>query len=140
MSKDFPAVWDDLESTLNDIRRAISRRAFGYRTEVREPYLDMIDRENEIEIIAELPGVDKKGIEVSIYENSIEISAESKSESEERKENYYCRERECAKFRRKLTLPSEIEPENAKSKYENGILRIILPKKEKKKGRKIPVE
>jgi Molecular chaperone (small heat shock protein) len=140
MSKDFPAVWDDLENTLNDIRRTISRRAFGYRTEVREPYLDIIDRENEIEIIAELPGVDKKDIEVSICENSIEISAESETKKEEKKENYYYRERECAKFRRKLTLPSDIEPEKAKSKYENGILKIVLPKKEKKKGRKIPIE
>jgi len=84
---------------------------------IREPLVDVFEDDERVTVIAELPGVEKDEIEVDSTGDELIIKASDK---------YY----------KKLKLPSEVKPEEAKTSYRNGILEIILPKVQKGKGKK----
>ncbi len=96
---------------------------------VREPYADIIETDREIKVTIEIPGVDKKDIDLNATENSLEVSAEVKEEEEEEKEGYIRKERRYKKYYRAFALPEEVDPTKAKTTFKNGILQIVLPKK-----------
>jgi len=129
--------WDEFERAMEEMRRSLVRkRPFG---DVREPYIDMIERSDEIEVVAELPGAKKEDIDISVEGDMFTISADVKSEKEEEKGNYLYRERSYKRFARKIALPANVDVERAKSRFENGNLRIVFPKIGGK-GRKINIE
>lgn len=95
--------------------------------EEREPLVDIIEEENEIRVVAELPGVEKDDIHIYATEKTVTIDVSGKERS------YY----------KELELPVEIDPRKSKSNYKNGILEVILSKKngaKKSKGESIPIE
>ncbi|HPF44432.1 MAG TPA: Hsp20/alpha crystallin family protein [Syntrophomonadaceae bacterium] len=100
-------------------------------------------RENEKEYIleAELPGISKDEVKVEIDEDRITISAQKQEQSDEEKDNYIRRERSYRAMTRSFSIP-DIDTENIKAKYEDGILCITLPKVEQKsvKGKQISIE
>ncbi len=107
---------------------------------IREPLIDIRDEGNKLKIVAEMPGVDKKDIEIDLGDNSISISAASKTDTEEKdaeKGSYYS-ERSFQSFSRTIPLPAEIKRDGAEAELKNGILEITLEKKhpEERKGNK----
>lgn len=94
--------------------------------------------ETETGVIAEfeLPGVDKKDINISITAKDAEVSVARKEEKEERKKKFYRKEARTLSFYRKITFPAEIIPEKAKATYRNGILRVEAPKAKPSKKQK----
>ncbi|KAA0010609.1 MAG: Hsp20/alpha crystallin family protein [Thermoplasmata archaeon] len=112
------------------------RRAFGIAMARRKPYCDVIERENEIILLIDLPGFSKKDVEIEVGEGYVRVKAERK---EEEKGEYVIKER-MKSFYRRIELPGEIKIDETKAKLRNGVLEIILPKKEGKKGRKIRVD
>ena len=94
------------------------------------PRMDVTDNENSIIIKAEVPGVEKKDINISIKDNVLAIEGEKKDEVVDEKANYYRSERVFGTFKRQFQLPDEVEAEKVDAKYENGILTIDLKKKE----------
>lgn len=106
----------------------------------REPLTDIIENEKEIKIIAEIPGVEKSDIKINATQDSIEISAETKKEEEEKGKGYARRERRYTKFYRSFTLPKPVIPEKAKASYKNGVLEITIPKAEEEKKTTIKIE
>lgn len=96
---------------------------------VREPYADIIETDREVKVTIEIPGVDKKDIDLNATENSLEVSAEMKEEEKEEKEGYIRKERRYNKYYRAFALPEEVDPTKAKTTFKNGILQIVLPKK-----------
>ncbi|MDI9644194.1 MAG: Hsp20 family protein [Candidatus Verstraetearchaeota archaeon] len=95
--------------------------------EEREPLVDIIDGENEVRVVAELPGVEKEDIKLYATEKTLTIDVSSRERS------YY----------KELELPVEVEPSNARSNYKNGILEVVLTKKKetrKPKGESIPID
>jgi HSP20 family protein len=98
---------------------------------VREPLIDVIDQEKTIEVMAELPGVDKKDIEVNVNEDSVSLAAEQKQEvkQEQEQKGYYFHERSFQKFYRKIPLPAEVIPEKTNAEFKAGILKLTLQKK-----------
>ncbi len=107
---------------------------------VREPYADIMETDREVKVTIEIPGVDKKDININATENSLEVSAEMKKEEEEEEEGYVRRERRYNKYYRAFALPEEVEPTKAKTTFKNGILQIVLPKKRIEKRTTIKVE
>ncbi|MCW1296907.1 MAG: Hsp20/alpha crystallin family protein [Candidatus Parvarchaeota archaeon] len=99
----------------------------------REPICDFRDTEDALILTLEMPGVKKDEIEIKATKDTIEIKSETKKLVHEEKEGFYRRERSYRGFYRKLTLPCEIIPEKIEATYEDGILEIKMPKKEKKK-------
>lgn len=113
--------------------------------EIRQPLVDVIDKGKFVQVIAELPGIDKKGIDIDINENSVSIKTEAKKELTQTKHDkgYYFHERAYKSFFRKLPLPSEVLANKAKAEFKDGILKIEIPKKvgpvQKKKVFKVHV-
>jgi HSP20 family protein len=94
--------------------------------EKREPLVDVLESEDNINIIAELPGVAKENIDLTGKQNSITISVDTSDR----------------KYYKELQLPCEVDLENAKSEYKNGVLEVVLKKtkEEKPVGRKLKVD
>jgi len=115
-------------------------RDWAEGAELRAPAADLIERENEILVRAELPGVKKEDISISLTADSITIQAQSQSEAEEEKGDYRRREIRSSAFSRSLWLPAEVDSEGAKAAFKDGVLEVTLPKAAAAKGKSIPVE
>ena len=102
------------------------------------PLLDLVETEKEYVIKAEIPGLDKKNIDVEIDNNTLILKGEKKFEKEEENEESYVCERCYGTFRREIALPENCNEGKIEGTYENGVLKLTLPKievkeKEKKK-------
>jgi HSP20 family protein len=105
------------------------------------PRLDVIEREDEFLVKAELPGVKKDDIEVSLEDGVLTITAETKSETEEKEgERVIRQERRYGKYLRSLRLGKEIDERKVKAAYKDGVLELTLPKAEEVKPKKISVD
>jgi len=104
------------------------------------PLVDVIDKKDEIIVKAELPGVDKKDVKISLIENTLTIRGERKEEQEVKKEDYYCCERVQGSYSRTIALPVGIDKTKVKASFTNGILEIALPKIEEIKPKEIEIK
>lgn len=103
------------------------------------PKMDIIDHDEEIEIQAALPGVNKEDLDVSITNQSITIrTCRKKEEKEEGK--YFRREITRGEFLRTLSLPDNVDSDKAKATFENGLLKLTIPKMEKSKHKRIEIK
>lgn len=109
-------------------------------SDLRAPAVDLIDRENEILLRAELPGVRKEDISISLTADSITIEARSKQEEAEEKGDYRRREISSSAFSRSMSLPAEVDTDAAKAVFKDGVLEVTLPKKPAAKGKTVPIE
>lgn len=92
--------------------------------------MDVIDRNDRYEVLVDLPGVKKDDIQVTIEGNRVSIAAEAKSEKEVRNgDRLIHSERFAASYARSFELPAEVTEEGAEAAYENGVLRLALPKR-----------
>ncbi|MGD9385918.1 MAG: Hsp20/alpha crystallin family protein [Thioalkalispiraceae bacterium] len=108
--------------------------------EGRPPKVDIINRDDEVLVKAELPGVDKKDIDISLTENTVTIRGKTSHEEKEEKGDYYRCEMTRGSYTRTLSLPADIDEEKSKAKFKDGILELTLPKLQKSKRRTIKVE
>ncbi len=92
------------------------------------PAIEVKEKKNEYKIKVELPDVKKEDIDVELKENSISISAETKFEECKEEENLKTSEFRYGKFSRVIPFEHQINPDNAKCEYKNGVLHIQLPK------------
>lgn len=106
----------------------------------KRPNVDVIDRDNEILVRAELPGVEKKDIDVSVDNSTLTIRASSSYEKKESEENYYRSEMAHGSFSRTISLPCEVDDKKADAKFSNGILELSMPKLPGAKRRRIAVK
>ena len=104
------------------------------------PTLDIADKEDAVVVNAEMPGCKAEDIELSVYDNTLIISGEKKESSETREEDYYRTETYRGKFRRDVSLPTEVDADNIKAECQDGVLNITLPKMENSKARRIKVQ
>jgi HSP20 family protein len=103
------------------------------------PAVDIYEGEKEITLKAELPGIDKKDVQVEINDGVITLRGERKIEKENKKENYHRVERSYGIFNRSFTLPTTVDPGKVKANYKDGVLSVTLPRKEEAKPKSIPV-
>ena len=109
--------------------------------EGRMPKVDLIDRETEIIVRAELPGASKDDLEITLAEGTVTIEAHTTAEKKEEEEGkYYRREMSRGEFRRTVGLPAEVDETKAKATFADGILELTLPKLEKTPKRSVRVE
>lgn len=106
----------------------------------RLPILDVIDREADVLVRAEIPGIDKKDIDISVTDNLLTIKGQSNHEKKEEKGDYHRHEISSASFARSFTLPGEVDSAKAVANLKDGVLEITLPKLEGSKRRSIAVQ
>lgn len=104
------------------------------------PRVDVVDKDDEVEVTAELPGVTKDQLDVSVSDNALTIRGSTTHEEKEEKGEYYRREIRKGEFSRTVALPADVKGDQAKASFEDGVLTITLPKLEKAKRSSIKVE
>lgn len=104
------------------------------------PSVDVVDRESEILVRAELPGVDKKDLDITVSDDSVTIKGSTKQESKEEKGDFYRCEISQGSFARTIALPCAVSSEKGKASFKDGLLELVLPKTAPSKRRSIKVE
>lgn len=108
--------------------------------ELKVPTVDVVDRDNEIVVRAELPGVEKKDLDVTLSDDAVTIKGSTRKDVKEEKGDYYRREISEGTFSRTVALPATINTETAKASFKDGLLELTLPKVERAKKRSIKVD
>jgi HSP20 family protein len=104
------------------------------------PACDVFEDRDAVKIVAEIPGVDPKGVKLSIENNVLTIRGEKKQTAEEKTERLHRYERSYGVFERSFALPSTVDPEKIEAKVDAGVLTVLLPKSERARPREIPVK
>ena len=103
--------------------------------------IDIRDHDDEIIVVADLPGAEKEDVSVSLVNpGMLEIRSERSTNKEEKEEGYYMRERMSGSMSRIVTLPHEVTDEGASATFKNGILEIRMKKSTTPRGAQITVE
>jgi HSP20 family protein len=103
------------------------------------PAVDIYEQGNDIVLKAELPGVDPKDVDIRLENNVLTLRGERKFENEVKKENYHRVERSYGTFSRSFTLPSVVNQTGIKADFKDGMLKVILPKREEAKPKQIEI-
>jgi HSP20 family protein len=93
------------------------------------PVVDFIDTEKAYELTAELPGIDEKDIEVKLANGILSIKGEKQEEKEEKKKDYYLRERNFGLFERSFQVPDGVDTDKIEASFKKGVLTVTLAKK-----------
>jgi HSP20 family protein len=103
------------------------------------PAVDIYEQDGNIVLKAELPGVDPKDVDIRVENNVLTLRGERKLENDVKKENYHRVERTYGSFSRSFTLPNVVDTEKIKAEYKDGVLRVVLPKREEAKPKQISI-
>jgi len=114
----------------------------GYPSmEIWQPAIEVEEQPGQLKITAEVPGLNKEDIKVSVTNDVLTIEGERKQEKEEKRKGYYHSERSYGKFSRIIVLPDGANTDQATAQLNNGTMEIIVPIPERKEERKeIPVK
>ena len=104
------------------------------------PSMDVVETDKEIEVTAELPGLEEKDVQVNVAGNVLTITGEKKAEKEEKDKDYRMFERSYGSFSRTLELPDGINPDNIKASLANGVLKVTVPKPAPAQMKKVEVK
>lgn len=107
---------------------------------IRIPQLDVIDRDKDIVLRAEVPGVEKKDIDISISDGTLMIKGCVAREAKEERKDYFRCEIAQGNFSRSLALPSGVDTEKISANLKDGILEVVLPKEESAQRRTVEVK
>ncbi len=139
MKKEMDRIWHDVFSATGPAVD-VSRKRVGAQEGAATPAIDIIDREKEIVIRAEMPGVKREDVSVSLEESTLSIKGEIKEEAEKEGGKYTYSERKYRCFARSLNLPLKIKPEDIKAALKDGLLYIRLPKAVEEQPKKIKID
>jgi HSP20 family protein len=103
------------------------------------PAVDIFETEGELVVKAELPGMERKDITLNLENNVLTLRGERRFEKETKDENYHRIERAYGAFSRVFSIPSTVDEEKIRADYTDGVLKIVLPKKEQAKPKQIRI-
>lgn len=103
------------------------------------PAVDIYEQNGNIELKAELPGIDPKDVDIRVENNVLTLRGERRLDNEVKRESYHRVERAYGAFSRSFTLPTVVDTEKILAEYKDGVLRLVLPKKEEAKPRQIQI-
>jgi len=109
------------------------RRPFDWRWPGEpefSPKMDVIDQEKEIVVRAEIPGVEKEDLEVTVTDHSVCIQAKTRKEKKEEKKNYFHQEISQGEIYRSILLPCQVDETGASASFKNGVFELTVPKLE----------
>ena len=106
------------------------------------PKMDVADLKDKIEVKVELPGQDKDAVTLTCENGILTLSGNRKQETEETSKDYYLKEISSGSFSRSIRLPKNIDESKIEAEFKNGVLTVIIPKTDEKKGavKKIPIK
>ncbi|MGC8941416.1 MAG: Hsp20/alpha crystallin family protein [Sulfurihydrogenibium sp.] len=130
-----------IENEINRIfKELIPQQEVATEVAAWAPRVDVYEKDNNLVIEAEIPGAKKEDIEVKVKDNAVVIRGEVKREEEKKEENYYRSERFYGKFEKVIPLPTDVKIEEAKAEYQDGVLKLTIPKATAEKEVKIEIK
>jgi len=127
--------WEETGKAFENFRRDLEKSFASFPSisvpnfpKIHETSCDVIDEGKQLRIKLNVPGVQKKDIKLNVTDNSLEVSAQHKEESEEKKKNYLKKERSQISYYRTLPLSEKVVSGKTKAKLVDGVLDITLPK------------
>jgi HSP20 family protein len=137
-------VTSEIFSMQKEIDRLFDRFQGGVTEESPDsswaPAVDIIEEQDHFVVRAELPGVAKKDVKITIDNNVLMLRGEKKLEEEKEGKNFHRVERSYGSFYRSFTLPTSVVSNKIEASYSDGVLNIIIPKSEESKPREIEVK
>ncbi|MFQ5585758.1 MAG: Hsp20/alpha crystallin family protein [Thermodesulfobacteriota bacterium] len=140
MRREIDRLWDEFSPTSRKTFFGAPWRALTAEEGVATPAVDVIDKKDAVVVKAELPGIDKEKIDITIEDDNLIIRSELKQEEEVKKEDYYRCERSYRSFARTIALPTKVEASKVKATFKDGILEVNLPKAEELKPKKVHID
>ena len=137
----FGFLHREIDRLFEDFTRGLE--ATGQTQANLVPSIDVAETDKEIVIMAEMPGLERKDIDISLEDDVLTIRGEKKiekQEGDEKNRNYHVAERGYGVFLRGIQLPSGIDPSSIEATMSKGVLRITIPKPEKAEPKKIEVK
>jgi len=119
---------------------ALDKKKEGQKTAVWAPNVDIKETDSEIQIKADLPGMKKEDIDISVDEDQLVIKGERREEKEEKDKDYVRVERNYGSFYRSFNIGVPVKSDQIKASYKEGVLELVLPKAEAKKPKKIKID
>lgn len=107
---------------------------------LRGPAVDLYETDNEVVAEVSIPGIDPKKVDVQIENNVLHIRSEEEEITEDKNKDYYRKEVRRGMFARSIALPTEVDSDKVSATSEKGILKIIMPKSEKVKAKKVNID
>lgn len=142
--RDVGSPRNDFERLQNEINRLFDISPFeesmGLFDGTLTPAVDVVENKDNLVVTADLPGINKDDIDISITNSVLTIKGEKQDEEETDDKKVYRRESWSGSFQRTVTLPNTVDPDKVKAEMKNGVLNITLPKKEEAKPKKIDVD
>jgi len=135
--KDLMALQERMNKLFDE---TFSRGAQDVEVGAWSPPVDIMERGDEIVIKLEISGVDQKAIDLKVEGNVLTIKGERQLEEGTKRDDYLRLERPYGTFSRSFSLPNTVDHAKVKASHKDGILRLVLPKKEETKPKQIKVE
>lgn len=139
-------AWEhEMDRTFADLFRWPRLRemeAFRFPRELRmqAPTLDMYEEKSDVVVKAEMPGLSKDDIEVTLSDSTLTLKGEKKKEEEVKEKDYYRCERQYGSFHRTVELPAEVKSDGVRATFKDGVLEIRLPKSAEPKHKKVSIK
>jgi HSP20 family protein len=138
--------WQELDFISDRMRGMMDPSDFLFRTPVWfdaekwAPAVELVEKDNEYLLTAELPGIPKGDVDVAVEDNVLTLKGEKKTEFEEEKDKMHFKERRYGSFERSFTLPRNVDATKIKAEFHDGIVKVHLPKGEETKPRHIDIK
>ena len=130
----------DIDEWTNEVERRMKKMFDPEENRpVLVPRVDIKETKNELVVSVEIPGMEKKDINVAMKEGVLTVSGEKKSEARNENESWHRIERVYGAFQRSFYIPLDVDETKIKAAYKDGVLNVTLPKKEEAKPKEIPI-
>jgi len=128
-----------LQNRMNSLFRDLNEGDSPLTTASFVPAVDIYEDAQKVMLKLEVPGIEEKDLDVRVENNTLTVKGERKFEKEEKEENFHRIERRYGSFTRSFTLPATVNSEEVRADYEQGVLKIRLPKRAEAKPKQIKV-
>lgn len=119
----------EMDRLFDDAFRGFGVSPFGGDFAASWPHVEVSERDKDVRVTAELPGLEEKDIELRVEDNVLILSGEKRHEVDDEERHYS--ERFYGRFERRLALPADVDDDRAEAKFRNGLLTVTLPKTER---------
>jgi HSP20 family protein len=135
----FLSLHQEIDRLFDDFTRGFPSLGNGMSS-MMLPTMDVAETDKEIEITAELPGLEEKDVQINIADNVLTVRGEKKAEKEQKDKNYRLVERSYGSFERSLELPEGVNADAIQASIDKGVLKVTVPKPAPAQSKKIEVK
>ncbi|HNX68507.1 MAG TPA: Hsp20/alpha crystallin family protein [Candidatus Omnitrophota bacterium] len=143
----YQSHWFDPLETMSDLQGDINRL---FSTSLRRsqpgfaadyfPAVDLHESETQYALSMDVPGMERKDLDISVTGNTLTVKGERKSEEKKKEKGWFYSERKYGFFQRSIELPTEVDGDKITATYKDGVLELLVPKSEKARPKQIRVD